>query len=49
MFFAEAGTDVVCTSRTQVEIEATAKEIKSMGRRSVWCIDQEKEVIELMF
>lgn len=33
--FAEAGADVVCTSRTQGEIEATAEEIKSMGRRSI--------------
>ena len=33
--FAEAGADVVCTSRTQGEIEATSEEIISMGRRSI--------------
>lgn len=33
--FAEAGADVVCTARTQSEIEATSEEIKSMGRRSI--------------
>ena len=33
--FAEAGADVVCTSRTQSEIEATSEEIISMGRRSI--------------
>ncbi len=33
--FAEAGADVVCAARTQSEIDATAEEIRRLGRRSL--------------
>ena len=33
--FAEAGADVVCAARTQSEIDATAEEIRALGRRAI--------------
>jgi len=48
--FAEAGADVVCTSRTASEIEAIAAEIRAMGRRSlaVTCDVREGEQVDSM-
>ncbi len=33
--FAEAGADVVCAARTQVDIETTASEVRARGRRAL--------------
>ncbi len=33
--FAEAGADVVCAARTQMDIESVAKEIRALGRRAL--------------
>ncbi|HPG24133.1 MAG: glucose 1-dehydrogenase [Spirochaetaceae bacterium] len=33
--FAEAGADVACAARTESEIEATAEEIRKLGRRAI--------------
>ena len=35
---AEAGADVVCTSRRSDQVEAAAAEIESMGRRTIRCL-----------
>ncbi len=33
--FAEAGADIVCSARTQEQIEATAEEVRAFGRRAL--------------
>jgi 7-alpha-hydroxysteroid dehydrogenase len=33
--FAEAGADVVCAARTEADIEATAADVRALGRRAV--------------
>jgi 7-alpha-hydroxysteroid dehydrogenase len=33
--FAEAGADIVCAARTESDIEATAREVRSRGRRAL--------------
>jgi len=48
--FAEAGADVVCVARTVSQIEATAADIRSLGRRAIAvpCDVREAEQVEDM-
>jgi len=48
--FADAGADVVCVARTHSEIEATAAEIRGLGRKSlaISCDVGDEEQVETM-
>ena len=35
---AQAGADVICTSRREEQVEAAAKEIEAIGRRTIRCV-----------
>jgi NAD(P)-dependent dehydrogenase (short-subunit alcohol dehydrogenase family) len=44
---AEAGADVICTSRRQEQVEATAAEIEASGRKTLRCVSDVSDLTSL--